>query len=198
MIEFIYDLKAVLACRIEILKTNEKDKNKLMLIRKSQESDISYLMPIFNEARGTIAALGIDQWQNGYPSEQVILADIENGRSYLVEIDGKICGTFAMIDDGEPTYDKIYDGEWLTGESGSYIAIHRVAISVSSRGSGLSGKIIAHAEEFAKGLGRKSLRIDTHRGNVVMRRMLEKNGFIFCGVIYLENGDERVAYEKII
>ena len=169
-----------------------------MLIRKSQKSDISYLMPIFNEARGTIAALGIDQWQNGYPSEQVILADIENGRSYLVEIDGKICGTFAMIDDGEPTYDKIYDGEWLTGESNSYIAIHRVAISVSSRGSGLSGKIIAYAEEFAKGLGRKSLRIDTHRGNVVMRRMLEKNGFVFCGVIYLENGDERVAYEKII
>ena len=169
-----------------------------MLIRKSCAADLPSLMPIFEEARGTIAALGIDQWQNGYPSEQVVLADIEKGRSYLSEFDGKICGTFAMIDDGEPTYDKIYDGEWLTGESDSYIAIHRVAISVVSRGSGLSGKIIAYAEEFAKGLGRKSLRIDTHRGNVVMRRMLEKNGFVFCGVIYLENGDERVAYERII
>ena len=169
-----------------------------MLIRKSCAADLPSLMPIFEEARGTIAALGIDQWQNGYPSEQVVLADIEKGRSYLSEFDGKICGTFAMIDDGEPTYDKIYDGEWLTGESDSYIAIHRVAISVASRGSGLSGKIIAYAEEFAKGLGRKSLRIDTHRGNVVMRRRLEKNGFVFCGVIYLENGDERVAYERII
>ena len=169
-----------------------------MLIRKSCAADLPSLMPIFEEARGTIAALGIDQWQNGYPSEQVVLADIEKGRSYLSEFDGKICGTFAMIDDGEPTYDKIYDGEWLTGEGDSYIAIHRVAISVASRGSGLSGKIIAYAEEFAKGLGRKSLRIDTHRGNVVMRRMLEKNGFVFCGVIYLENGDERVAYERII
>ena len=169
-----------------------------MLIRKSCAADLPSLMPIFEEARGTIAALGIDQWQNGYPSEQVVLADIEKGRSYLSEFDGKICGTFAMIDDGEPTYDKIYDGEWLTGESDSYIAIHRVAISVASRGSGLSGKIIAYAEEFAKGLGRKSLRIDTHRGNVVMRRTLEKNGFVFCGVIYLENGDERVAYEKLL
>ena len=127
-----------------------------MLIRKSCAADLPSLMPIFEEARGTIAALGIDQWQNGYPSEQVVLADIEKGRSYLSEFDGKICGTFAMIDDGEPTYDKIYDGEWLTGESDSYIAIHRVAISVASRGSGLSGKIIAYAEEFAKGLGRKA------------------------------------------
>ena len=169
-----------------------------MTIRRSTKSDINFLMPIFDEARRTIAALGIDQWQNGYPSEGVILADIEKMQSYLCEIDGEVCGTFAIIDDGEPTYDKIYDGEWLTGDSDSYIAIHRVAIAVSSRGSGLSGKIIGYATDFAKEKGRKSLRIDTHRGNAVMRRMLEKNGFSYCGIIYLENGDERVAYEKII
>jgi hypothetical protein len=40
------------------------------------------------------------------------------------------------------------------------------------------------------------LRIATHEGNVVMRRMLEKHGFELCGVIYLENGDPRVAYER--
>ena len=170
-----------------------------MLIRKTTKNDIKEIMPIFEEARGTIAALGIDQWQNGYPSEQVILDDIAKDQSYLCELDGKVCGTFAIIDDGEPTYDEIFDGDWLTGDdSRDYIAIHRVAISVSSRGSGLSGKIIGYATDFAKEKGRKSLRIDTHRGNVVMRRMLEKNEFLHCGTIYLENGDERVAYEKII
>lgn len=170
-----------------------------MNIRKTTVSDLCAIMPIFEEARGTIAKLGIDQWQNGYPSEEVILADIDKDQSYLCETDGKICGTFAMLENGEPTYDKIYDGHWLTGDgSRDYIAIHRVAISVSSRGSGLSGKIISYAADFAKNLGRKSLRIDTHRGNAVMKRMLEKNGFRYCGIIYLENGDERVAYEKII
>ena len=169
-----------------------------MTIRRSTKSDINFLMPIFDEARRTIAALGIDQWPNGDPSEGVILADIEKMQSYLCELDGKVCGTFAIIDDGEPTYDKIYDGEWLTGNSDGYIAIHRVAIAVSSRGSGLSGKIMGYATDFARKKGRKSLRIDTHRGNAVMRRMLEKNGFSYCGVIYLANGDERVAYEKII
>ena len=170
-----------------------------MIIRKTTISDIGEVMPIFEEARRTIAALGIDQWQNGYPSEDVILADIELGQSYACEIDGKICGSFAMLENGEPTYDKIYDGHWLTGDdSRDYIAIHRVAISVSSRGSGLSGKIIDFAAAFAKDKGRKSLRIDTHRGNAVMRRMLEKNGFKYCGIIYLESGDERVGYVKII
>ena len=170
-----------------------------MIIRKTTISDIGEVMPIFEEARRTIAALGIDQWQNGYPSEDVIFADIELGQSYVCEIDGRICGTFAMLENGEPTYDKIYDGHWLTGDdSRDYIAIHRVAISVSSRGSGLSGKIIGFAADFAMEKGRRSLRIDTHRGNAVMRRMLEKNGFKYCGIIYLESGDERVAYEKVI
>ena len=79
-----------------------------------------------------------------------------------------------------------------------YVAIHRVAISVSRRGSGISTAIINYAAEHAKKLGRASLRIDTHEGNVVMRRMLEKNGFVHCGTIYLENGDPRVAYEKTV
>ena len=170
-----------------------------MTVKRTTEEDIASVVAIYDEARKTIAALGIDQWQNGYPSEEVVLADIEKDQSYLCEIDGRVCATFAMLTDGEPTYDKIYDGHWLTGDcSRDYIAIHRVAISVSSRGSGLSGKIVAYATEFAREQGRRSLRIDTHRGNVVMRRMLEKNGFVYCGIIYLESGDERVAYEKVL
>ena len=168
-------------------------------IRKTEACDIDALMEIIAEARGTIAALGIDQWQDGYPYDDVIRDGIAKQETYVVESDGSIYATFVLVDDGEPTYDKIYDGHWLTGdESRDYIAIHRVAISVSSRGSGLSGKIIGFAADFAKEKGRVSLRIDTHRGNAVMRRMLEKNGFKYCGIIYLESGDERVAYEKVI
>lgn len=168
-----------------------------MIIRKSSASDLDKLMSIFDEARATIAALGIDQWQNGYPSREVITEDIKAARSYSVETDSDICGTFVLVDDGEVTYDKIYDGHWLTGdESDDYVAIHRVAISVKNRGSGISTAIIDYAARFARELGRASLRIDTHEGNVVMRRMLEKHGFKYCGVIYLQSGDARVAYEK--
>ena len=54
------------------------------------------------------------------------------------------------------------------------------------------------AKELAEKLNRNSLRIDTHKGNVVMRRMLEKHDFKYCGIIFLQSGEERVAYEKII
>ena len=170
-----------------------------MEIRKTTAQDLPALMAIFDEARGTIAALGIDQWQDGYPSLGVIEEDVARARSYTVAIDGMPVGTFVLIDDGEPTYDCIEDGHWLTGDkSQDYVAIHRVAVSVSRRGSGVSTAILACAADHARQMGRASLRIDTHEGNVVMRRMLEKHGFSCCGVIYLANGDPRVAYEKTV
>ena len=169
-----------------------------MEIRKACGSDIDSLMEIFSEARRTIATLGIDQWQNGYPSVTVVEEDVACGRSFCVEHDGGVCGTFVLVD-REPTYDSIYDGHWLTGDdSRDYIAMHRVAVPVAMRGQGVPRLMIDFAAECVRRSAKRSIRIDTHRGNAVMRRMLEKNGFSYCGVIYLENGDPRVAYEKII
>ena len=174
-----------------------------MNIRKTTPTDIDAVMAIIEEARGTIAALGIDQWQNGSPNRAMIEEDIALGQGYCVEAEGAVIGTFALLENGEPTYDPICDGEWQTPDhrkdgTAAYLAIHRVAISVACRGSGISTAIINHAADTARRLGRGSLRIDTHRGNVVMRRMLEKHGFVHCGTIYLQNGDERVAYEKVL
>ncbi len=169
-----------------------------MNIRRADINDLDSVMPIFDEARKTIASLGIDQWQNGYPDRDVIMRDMDEGNSYLVE-DDVVYASFAVICDGEPTYDKIYDGEWSSGNNNrNYLAIHRVAISLAKRGQGIAGKIIEHASHIAEDSGLSSIRIDTHRGNIVMRKMLEKNGFSYCGIIYLSDGSERVAYEKLL
>ena len=181
------------------------DKN--MVIRQAEMGDLGAVMEIIAEARGTIAALGIDQWQDGYPQREIIETDILSGVSYCIENteNGEILATFGVFEAGDHLYDRIFDGEWRTGdslsglgESVSYTAIHRVAISVKSRGQGLSTAMIDFVAQKAREIDKRSLRIDTHEGNVVMRRMLEKHGFCHCGTIYLENGDARVAYEKVL
>ena len=168
------------------------------MIRKSNENDIELLLALFAEARATIAALGIDQWQNGYPDIDVIKRDIARGESYVYEKDGEVLATFAMLKTKEPTYDRIFEGAWQSADDADYTAIHRFAIAVRARGQGIAGEILAFAEEYSRTSYKYSLRIDTHEGNVVMRRMLLKNGFCYCGVIHLENGDARVAYEKLL
>ena len=41
-----------------------------------------------------------------------------------------------------------------------------------------------------------NIRIDTHRDNTIMRHCLLKAGFAYCGIIYLANGDERLAFHR--
>jgi GNAT superfamily N-acetyltransferase len=165
-----------------------------MNIRLSRPDDLPALMDIFREARATIATLGIDQWQDGYPSESLISEDIAQGRSYVLEEQGLIFGTFVLVET-EPDYDCIYEGSW---EQERYLAMHRVAVRVSCRGTGASDAIVRYAVAHARQLQSDAIRIDTHRGNLPMRRMLEKQGFQYRGVIYLADGAHRVAYEKSV
>ena len=172
-----------------------------MIIRKTTTADLPVVMPIYEEARVSIGALGIDQWQDGYPAEADIAADIANGEAWCVELDGEIVGTFAFLLGGEPDYDVIENGAWLTDSDSTaakYATIHRIAVSGARRGCGISTAIVNFTKERAAENGMVSVRVDTHFGNVVMRRMVEKHGFKECGTIYLANGDPRVGYEYVI
>ena len=40
-----------------------------------------------------------------------------------------------------------------------------------------------------------NVRVDTHRDNKVMQHILTKYGFQRCGIIYVNNGTERIAYQ---
>ena len=41
------------------------------------------------------------------------------------------------------------------------------------------------------------MRIDTHEENKGMQKLIAQIGYDYCGVILLENGDKRLAYEKV-
>lgn len=165
-------------------------------IRKTTKKDIDRVMVILGEARQSIGKLGIDQWQYGYPTRDIIIDDVSKGFSYAVCENDEIYATFCLKEDEEPTYKNIYEGSWVS-EGDSY-ALHRIAICNLKRGKGIADKIIEFIVDKCKNDGITSLKVDTHKGNLPMRKMLEKNGFVYCGIIYLGTGEERVAYEKTI
>ena len=165
--------------------------------RKTEYADIPAVMELINQAKGYMKEQGIDQWQNGYPNEGEIAMDIAKGYSYVMEENKKIIGTMAVLFDGEPTYDKIYEGAWKTAEE-PYAAIHRVAVDSGCKGKGIAGAMIDEVVKMCRERGVRSIKNDTHRDNKSMQRMQAKNGFEYCGVIYLEDGAERIAFEKVI
>ncbi|QAA33914.1 GNAT family N-acetyltransferase [Clostridium manihotivorum] len=167
-----------------------------MKFRKTVEADISSIMTIIRQAQDYFKDKGIDQWQNGYPNPEVIRKDIANGHSYVLLKEDNIVGTAAISFDGENTYDDIYEGQWLSNDT--FAVIHRIAVDNDYKGLGLSSIIIENVEELCKSKGVSSIKVDTHEDNLSMQRLLKKNGFQFCGIIYLEDKSKRVAFEKLI
>lgn len=110
--------------------------------------------------------------------------------------DNNVVGTAVVSFDGEKNYESIYNGEWAS--SGEYAVIHRIAIDESYKGIGLSFVIIKNIEKICLNKGVYSIKIDTHKENVSMQRMLLKNGFQYCGIIYLDDKSKRLAFEKTL
>lgn len=158
--------------------------------------DINQILAIIKDAQNFLEAFNIDQWQNNYPNKEVITVDINNEESYVVEIEGEIVATLAIIFRSEATYNNIYQGSWLSDQN--YVTIHRIAIDNKYKGKGISTLIIEEAEKLALKKDIWSIRVDTHTDNIMMQKYLLNNNFVYCGIIYLNDNSERLAYEKII
>lgn len=159
-----------------------------LTFRHAGVEHLPHLLALAHEARLTMRRSGnMNQWINGYPDTQVFMRDIEHRCSYIaIDENGNIVATFAFMPGPEPTYANIYEGQWL--DSAHYFVIHRIAGSTSRRG--ILKEIINYCLTVTD-----NIRIDTHRDNVIMRHLLEKLNFTYCGIIYLNDGAERLAYQ---
>ena len=82
---------------------------------------------VFDAARKIMVDSGnIHQWQNGYPTLENVGFDIEREGAFVIVDNGQVVGYFAFLPSPEPTYAKIYDGEWMDNEQ-SYHVVHRIA-----------------------------------------------------------------------
>lgn len=157
------------------------------IIRKTTIADIPKLREIFAIARQFMANTGNpSQWVDGYPSDEQLTQDIESGDSYVVEKNEKVVATFVLRGGIDPTYNIIYEGKWLNDKP--YATIHRIASTGEIKG------IMHIAMQFAQ-QQYDNIRIDTHRDNMVMQHLIEKEGFKYCGIIHCWSGDERVAFQ---
>ena len=165
-----------------------------MIIREAEEKDIGEIMAIVAQAKQYFRENGIPQWQSEYPCADDIRKDIGHG-GMVVEEDGQIIAYcfVAIMDD--PNYAYI-EGEWLNQRP--YIVLHRTCVSSSCKDKGIGRLFTKYAKQMAQQAGIYDLRADTHEKNASMRRMLEKDGFVECGTIYVADGSPRVACQLVL
>ena len=113
-----------------------------MKIRNAELCDLPYLLEMLENAKASLRALGIDQWQNGYPNETTLREDIQN-RICRVVIDDEnnILASAAVYVGDEPTYHEIYNGAWQT-ENKIYGIVHRIMAAKSAKNRGAASFLI--------------------------------------------------------
>ena len=161
-----------------------------MDIRKAIPADLPALREVFAAAKAIMRADGNPtQWAGPYPDDAAVLRDIAGGWGHVLTEGGRVAGYFALIPSPDPTYAYIEGGAWLD-DTLPYYVIHRIASLPDVHG------VFAATIRYAAGIC-PNIRIDTHRDNKIMQHNLAKHGFRYCGVIYLANGDPRLAYQRL-
>ena len=170
----------------------------MLTIRPATAADLPAVRPVFEAAKAIMRADGnTEQWAApNFPGDGLLLHDIAREGGYVIEspvmpgptghLAPRIVAYFALLPSPEPTYDYI-DGAWLTDEP--YGVIHRIASFPDVHGI-FSAIIDFAASRYPR------LRIDTHRDNRIMQHVIESAGFTYCGIIWLTDGTERLAYER--
>ena len=98
-----------------------------------------------------------------------------------------------MIFSGEPAYNDLTGGKWLT--EGDYAVVHRLCVNEIFVGMGFAKRFMSAAEAMASE-SVKSMRIDTHPDNKIMQSLIDRMGYTYCGDVVIES--RRLAYEKVL
>lgn len=164
------------------------------ILRKAQIPEAEIIWQILQQAIERRRKDGSNQWQDGYPNQEVVKTDISLGKGYVLEIDNAIAAYAALVFNDEPAYNEII-GDWLTIDD--FLVIHRVAVSDDFLGKGIAVLLFQKLEDFAKEHQVFSIKVDTNFDNLAMLHILEKLDYQYCGEVYFR-GSARKAFEKVL
>ena len=166
--------------------------------RRARIDEIDEIMEAVEDSRAILKEQGNGQWQDGYPCREDFERDIRNCRLFAVvdrENPSVLVGVAAFTY-YEEDYDHLYEGAWHSDLP--YMVMHRVALKAAYRGQGYGKDLFEAFIQQAKKEGYRSLRIDTHEGNDVMRHLISRAGFEYCGKAILPPNKDRMVFEKIL
>ncbi len=88
-----------------------------MEIRMAYPNEIKRIMEIIQDAKESLAQRQVDQWQDGYPDEEIIFEDILESRGYVAVEDQEVVAYAAVYKGNEAAIMR------FTMASGSMITI---------------------------------------------------------------------------
>ena len=166
-----------------------------MDIIKGQKQDLSDVLDMISKCIQYMESQGIYQWNEFYPSSDIIENDIMSEDCYVLKDHEKCVAYVAINEDQSPEYSQI---SWAT-DGRKVLVIHRLSVHPEFQGKGIAKKILKYIEDFATKNNFSSIRLDAYSGNEKALNLYEKFGYKSAGQVYFPRRDlPFYCYEKNI
>ena len=162
-----------------------------MMIRVGQAAELEDLQGLLRACIDGMRQAGLDQWDEVYPTAQIIADDLRGGTLIVVERERQLVGAVTLDQKQEPEYDSV---TW-TFSQGSHGVVHRLMIAPSLQRQGFGRTLMAAAEDRARGAGWKALRLDAFSLNIPALRLYRELGYAEVGSVHFRKG-LFVCFEK--
>lgn len=161
-------------------------------LRKATETDAERIWEIILQAKAQMRRLNSHQWDENYPTPDLILGDIKAENGYVLCLKDIVAAYGVISFDGEKAYK---DTQW--SNELSYMVVHRLAVAEEMKHQGIARRFMLEAEEVSRQKGIYNFRVDTNFDNQYMLHLIDTLNFRYTGEVYYR-GDPRKAFEKEI
>lgn len=167
-----------------------------MMIEKALVSDLEKVYSLTKSCAKHMTSQGVFQWNEAYPSKEILQQDIELQQLWKLSLDNKILGIIVLTEIEDIEYKKV---NWLT-ENNRNLYVHRLAVHPHLQRKGYAQKLMDFAENYALKNNNKSIRLDTFSQNKRNQTFYKKRNYTQLEAIYLPNQSEYPFYcfEKLM
>lgn len=155
-----------------------------MEFRKARSRDLQELMALFRAATEAMDAQGIPQWDEIYPSVEIVQADIDQEQMYVGQVDGKIAVVFVL----EPCREGDYESANWQYPAERFVVLHRLCVHPRFQGQGIARQAMDYLEQAVRNSGYSCIRLDAFPQNPAAIRLYESRGYGKAGEITLRKG----------
>ncbi len=167
-----------------------------MTIEKANISDLQDIVSITRNCAKYMIEKEIFQWNELYPSKEILENDIKLKQIWKLTFEEKIVGIIVLTEIEDKEYKNV---KWLSKER-KFLYVHRLAINPSFQKRGFAQKLMDFAENYAKKNNYKSIRLDTFSQNKRNQKFYKKRNYKKLESINFPNQSEFpfFCFEKIL
>jgi ribosomal protein S18 acetylase RimI-like enzyme len=150
-----------------------------MEIVKGEPGHIAEVMALVFEVIADMRTEGQDQWDEHYPTRELFEGDLAAGTLHEAREGGELVGVVVLDREQSEGYSTV---AWTTLGEGVFV-VHRLAVSPRWQGRGVGRRLMDFAEEEARKLGGKAIRLDAYTANPAVLALYERRGYRMAGIV---------------